>query len=93
MVSTVKPRKSPISLRDIDNLKNVASSIAEKLREGVESLNIPHQSSSVSTCLTISLGVSCSQNAPDEKSIFEMADANLYLAKEFGRNRVEPLPN
>jgi len=70
-----------------------AVDIAENIRKAILSLNIPHKASSVCPYLTISLGVSCTQNLQEDAQLFEVADANLYHAKNTGRNKVAPPPN
>lgn len=71
-----------------------AAAMGEKLRAMVEELQIPHQSSSISPTVTISLGVA--HVTPDKgvapESLVEQADAMLYRAKRDGRNRVASLP-
>jgi len=68
-----------------------AKNISEKLRSEVEALNIEHQSSATSDCLTISIGLifikhDCGLTI---KSIYKAADDALYRAKKNGKNRVE----
>ncbi|WP_299490959.1 diguanylate cyclase [Acaryochloris sp. IP29b_bin.137] len=67
-----------------------ATHIAEIIRVAVESLSIPHQSSSVSHRVTLSLGVaSLIPNLQNSATtLLESADAALYRAKHKGRNRV-----
>ncbi|MSM39537.1 MAG: diguanylate cyclase [Geobacter sp.] len=71
-----------------------ATAMGEKLRTMVEELQIPHQTSSISPSVTISLGVA--HVTPDKgvtpESLVEQADAMLYRAKRDGRNRVASLP-
>lgn len=67
-----------------------AQVIAEKMRQGVEALQIEHSFSSVSKYITISLGV-CTQTPSDKFSTEEfigIADAALYHAKGDNRNTV-----
>lgn len=73
---------------DIDG----AVKIAEKIRNRVEQLNIPHESSGVCDHTTISLGVTAIIPNDDmtEKQFIEMADLALYDAKKKGgRNCVK----
>jgi two-component system, chemotaxis family, response regulator WspR len=66
-----------------------AEVVAEKLREAVEALQIPHDKAAVGKIVTISAGVG-SLIFKEETSIAELvtlADRALYLAKQQGRNR------
>ncbi len=67
-----------------------AVDIAEKLRLGIEALQIPHAYSSTGKIATISLGVACL--IPNTNiswvALIKAADAALYRAKERGRNQV-----
>jgi diguanylate cyclase (GGDEF)-like protein len=67
-----------------------ATAIAQQLCAMVEALQIPHDDSPAAPVITISLGV-CAQAMGAANSSLELlraADAQLYLAKERGRNRV-----
>ncbi|WP_299402731.1 EAL domain-containing protein [Acaryochloris sp. IP29b_bin.148] len=70
-----------------------ATHVAEVIREKIEILKIPHETSSVSDRVTLSLGVaSLIPNEDATPSILvEAADQALYLAKDHGRNRVSAL--
>lgn len=66
--------------------------LAEKIRDDVQSLAIPHAHSPAAPVVTISLGVAAM--IPDTRyhadDVVAEADKALYLAKNNGRNRVEP---
>lgn len=70
--------------------REAATEIAERLRMNVLKLNIPHELSSVSDRVTISLGVA--SQIPDETSccsdLIKKADEALYRSKQNGRNQV-----
>lgn len=67
-----------------------ALALAEKLRQQIEQLAIPHELSSIGI-VTASIGVA--MLIPDDSNsieqLIERADKALYRAKERGRNRVE----
>ena len=67
-----------------------AHTIAERVRQIIESLGMEHDDSPVAPCVTISLG--CATLKPsmdgDPSELFLNADAALYQAKQQGRNRV-----
>lgn len=71
-------------------VKENAALIAEKLREAVVELNIPHKGSSVSDRVTLSVGVASVMPTDQIESsdLIRAADRALYMAKENGRNRV-----
>jgi len=64
--------------------------IAEKLRNAISNLNIPHSESAVADRITISIGIATYQPGTDcnMTCFLEMADAALYSAKHGGRNCV-----
>ena len=68
-----------------------AFAIAEKIRQCIMSLGIPHSASSAADCVTASLGVVTARCAPGKSAlnIVAQADEQLYAAKSGGRNRVE----
>ena len=70
---------------------HAAIDIAETARKAVLGLSIPHASSSIVPVVTVSLGVACTSQLAEYDNLFEAADRNLYIAKNNGRNRVEPL--
>ena len=67
--------------------------LAERIRQAVEALAVPHNSSGCTQVLTLSLGVAASyQTAAHEgyNELVDRADQALYEAKNQGRNRVCP---
>lgn len=76
--------------------QNQAVSIAEKIRDHLKSIQIYHQSSSVSSYVTLSLGVATAEFGNPETiktiktpgDLIIIADQALYQAKNQGRDRV-----
>lgn len=64
---------------------------AEKIRQAVERLGLPHSSSACSCVVTLSVGAAAAsqllENAESEE-LLALADQALYTAKKGGRNRV-----
>lgn len=66
-----------------------AVSVAERLREGVQSAGLPHRVSPYGV-VTVSIGVATIIPGKDVSQVlYEAADAALYRAKDGGRNRVQ----
>jgi diguanylate cyclase (GGDEF)-like protein len=64
-----------------------AAAVAERLRRSVAGLQIQHQSKTIT--VTSSFGVAAVQpDSPGIDSAMDIADKQLYLAKQAGRNRV-----
>lgn len=65
--------------------------VAEEIRCSVNSLAIPHRHSSISSQITLSLGVACrtpNSQSVDPDILLQAADKALYKAKAEGRDRV-----
>ena len=74
-----------------DSCEREGALLAEKVREKIEGLAIPHVKSVVHKSLTISIGVTTSPSDGskfDSEAFLETADRCLYEAKLMGRNRV-----
>ncbi|WP_137939939.1 diguanylate cyclase [Chitinivorax sp. B] len=67
-----------------------AMAVAERIRSNIEALAMPHIHSSVAPYVTVSLGVAIVDSAEPDASakLYKLADAQLYKAKQRGRNRV-----
>lgn len=67
-----------------------ALTVAERIRQGVIELAIPHISSPIASVVTISLGVSCMVPHPgqDPIELVRRSDEALYKAKRAGRNQI-----
>lgn len=67
-----------------------ASIIAERIRENIESLEVPiGNEEGKNIKVTISIGGSCSAHNSSSGDLMKQADKVLYHAKNQGRNRVE----
>lgn len=66
-----------------------AMTVAQKIKDAINDLNIPHRTSTVGDRVTISCGVAHSYPSPNlsATSLIENADRALYQAKQQGRNR------
>ncbi len=71
-----------------------AFEIANTLRNLINTSKLPHEKSKVADHVTLSMGISTYTPSPDEsepitpKELINLADENLYLAKERGRNQI-----
>jgi diguanylate cyclase (GGDEF)-like protein len=73
-----------------DTPMDAACMLAEKIRQGVEALNIPHKRARAADRVTVSIGAAIStlDNPLDKGQLIAAADAQLYKSKARGRNRV-----
>ncbi len=72
-----------------DTEQDAACAIAERLRERIEGLELPHPASRTGDYITVSVGVTTGVPALDQLSyvLIGQADLALYVAKDRGRNR------
>lgn len=65
-----------------------AQTVADRVRLEVARKNIPHRSSGVAPCVTVSVGgTTLWGGLANARAIIERADAALYMAKDDGRDR------
>jgi diguanylate cyclase (GGDEF)-like protein len=78
-----------ILLPDTDIING--ASIAEKIKNEVDLLNIPHEDSEISNQVSVSMGVASviPENDMQPTDLVKLADMALYDAKGNGRNRIE----
>lgn len=70
----------------------VARQFAEALRRAIEKISVTHkQSNQRINQITASFGVAEMQPSDTKESLIDRADAQLYKAKQLGRNRVMPM--
>lgn len=63
--------------------------VAERMRAGIEAMEMQHEQDSLS--VTASFGVAQWDGSESLDQILARADRGVYLAKDRGRNRVEPV--
>ncbi len=68
-----------------------AMSIAERLRDSVQSIKLPPPMENVAVTLSLGVATFPSSIVNDVDSLFRQADEALYRAKQNGRNRVEAM--
>lgn len=64
--------------------------IAERLRQGIEALAIPHEAQGAGRLVTASFGVAAADENGTAAALIAAADEALYAAKRAGRNCVWP---
>ena len=70
--------------------KEKAIQFAQKIKEEIEDLKIPHEYNTASKYITASMGLVCQEanEIENEDKIYKLADDLLYKSKESGRNKV-----
>jgi diguanylate cyclase (GGDEF)-like protein len=74
-----------------DSSETKGALVAEKVREQIEALAIPHEKSPIHQVITVSIGVTTSMNDGikfNSAMLLDTADQCLYEAKDAGRNTV-----
>ncbi len=73
-----------------DQTLETAAIAAERTRDAIELLGLPHPGLEDRAVVTVSAGIACYEpgTGDDVSKMLERADAALYAAKEAGRNRV-----
>jgi diguanylate cyclase (GGDEF)-like protein len=73
-----------------DSDSDTAQPLAEKIRQNVEALQIPHNGEGAKGMVTVSIGIASMQPTQDNhfEQLIARANQALYLAKKHGRNQV-----
>ena len=61
--------------------------MAQRLQDGLASLQLEHLASDVASWVTVSQGIGTLQPGESASQLLERADQALYRAKESGRNQ------
>lgn len=71
--------------------QNGAKTVCTRILQAINSLAIPHEASTISPILTVSIGLATEdfENDCDCMDLVNRADSALYTAKNNGRNRIE----
>lgn len=64
-----------------------AENVAQRLLDAVADLKIPHEKSSTTSLVSVSMGIATTQGARDITTLINNADEALYKSKQNGRNQ------
>ncbi|MFM5120357.1 GGDEF domain-containing protein [Aeromonas veronii] len=67
--------------------RQAAASVAQRLQDGLASLQLEHLASEVAPWVTVSQGIASNVSGEGASQLLERADQALYRAKESGRNQ------
>ncbi|WP_225315465.1 GGDEF domain-containing protein [Aeromonas veronii] len=67
--------------------RQAAANVAQRLQDGLASLQLEHLASDVAPWVTVSQGIASNVSGEGENQLLERADQALYRAKESGRNQ------
>ncbi|MBA2083917.1 diguanylate cyclase [Aeromonas veronii] len=67
--------------------RQAAASVAQRLQDGLASLQLEHLASDVAPWVTVSQGIASNVSGEGANQLLERADQALYRAKESGRNQ------
>lgn len=67
--------------------RQAAASVAQRLQDGLASLQLEHLASEVAPWVTVSQGIASNVSGEGANQLLERADQALYRAKESGRNQ------
>ncbi|VXA77879.1 MULTISPECIES: GGDEF domain-containing protein [Aeromonas] len=67
--------------------RQMAASVAQRLQDGLASLQLEHLASDVAAWVTVSQGIAGTVSGEGANQLLERADQALYRAKERGRNQ------
>ncbi|TNJ02849.1 GGDEF domain-containing protein [Aeromonas veronii] len=67
--------------------RQAAASVAQRLQDGLASLQLEHLASDVAPWVTVSQGIASNVSGEEASQLLERADQALYRAKESGRNQ------
>ena len=71
-----------------DTSTEQAEQVAERLREGIETLVVESEGVSISVTISVGISTTTDEACCSSMDLFSKADKRLYIAKNTGRNRV-----